>query len=114
MPECFVRYDVATFEIYEAFFGPLSTVKPNEAIASIGVRGIVPDARLQRYSGTNGLRDATQVETADYETSRQRADEQGTFDGQKLLKAITIWAAQKFNIPLNQARNEILVIYRGL
>lgn len=60
----------------------------------------------------------------DAETSNAEADEAAAtdpatvaardFDGARLIKALAVWAAQKFNVPLATARNEILTIYRGL
>lgn len=36
------------------------------------------------------------------------------FDGQRLVKAVAIWAAGKLGVPLATARSEILAIYQGL
>jgi hypothetical protein len=73
-----------------------------------------PKPRLERYDGAGSIRPATAQEITDYDAAQK--DEQTTrqFDSEKLTKAVAIWTAQQFNIPLAQARQEILAIYRGL
>ena len=44
----------------------------------------------------------------------QAEQEQARFDGEKLVKAVAIWTAQRLGVPLATARAEILAIYRGL
>lgn len=41
-------------------------------------------------------------------------DEINRFNDEKLIKAVAIWCAGKFGVPLATARQEILTIYRGL
>ena len=36
------------------------------------------------------------------------------FDGEKLIKAVAIWTAQKLAVPLATARSEVLAIYAAL
>lgn len=77
-----------------------------------------PDIRLHRFDGTapDKKRLATVQELTAFDTAR--ADEAALvqFDGptQKIVKALAIWAAQKFGIPLTTARAEILAIYKSI
>lgn len=73
-----------------------------------------PDRRLHRYDAALKKRAATAQEIADYDAAQVAAREQMAFDGEKMLKAVAIWVAQKLGVPLATARSEILAIYRGL
>jgi len=75
-----------------------------------------PDMRLHRFDAlaTTKMRLATAQELADYDAARESLIEQARFDDEKMLKAVAIWTAQKLNIPLLTARQEIVAIYRGL
>ena len=46
--------------------------------------------------------------------SREDIAALGQFDNQKLVKALGLWTAQQLAVPVAQAREEILTIYKGL
>jgi len=77
-----------------------------------------PDMRLHRFDAAapDKKRLASPQELADYDAARVNEAALAQFDGptQKMIKALAIWAAQKLNIPLATARQEILAIYKGL
>ena len=73
-----------------------------------------PNPRSERYDGVGGIRAATAQEISDYETEHAEASTQGRFDDEKLVKALAIWTANKLNVPLATARQEILAILRTL
>lgn len=77
-----------------------------------------PDIRLHRFDGTAGdkKRLATAQELSAFDATRLDAEAVGRFDTPeaKMLKALAIWAAQKLGVPLNQAKQEIVTIYKGL
>lgn len=73
-----------------------------------------PRPRTERYDGAGGVRPATAQEIADYDATQTAQREAERFDGEKLVKALAIWAAQRFGVPLATARAEIMAIYRGL
>jgi hypothetical protein len=92
---------------------------PCEVSANPITQGVVllsrhPDPRTERYDGAGGIRPATVQEVADYDATQKTAQTAAEFDAEKLVKALAIWTAQKLNIPLPQAKQEILTIYRGL
>lgn len=72
------------------------------------------DKRTQRWDGADGVRLATTQELIDYDALREEKKENRELDGQKMLKAVVIWAARELNIPKPEARDEILAIYRNL
>jgi hypothetical protein len=114
MPECFVRYHTVTGDIYEAAFRPMTTgIGAGEAVASIGERAVVPDARTERYDGAGGVRPATAQEQADAHAAQQAGRDAVDLDA-RLLKAVVRWMAQKLGVPPAQARSEILTILRGM
>lgn len=86
----------------------------NPAIQGMAVLPRNPDRRLERASGAGAIRPATVQEIAAYDAARAGDREAQQFDGQQMLKALAIWTAQKMNVPLQQAKQEILTIYRGL
>lgn len=73
-----------------------------------------PDFISERYDGAGGVRQATAQELADAIAAAQTVKEQREFDDQKMLKAIAIWNAQLHGLTNNQARQQILTIYRAL
>ena len=73
-----------------------------------------PDPRLERYDGAGGIRPATAQEISDYDAARVQEQSLSQFDNEKLTKALALWTAGKLNIPLQQAKQEILVILKGL
>ena len=73
-----------------------------------------PDHRSELWDGVTGIRTATAQELVDYDTALRDLDKQREFDGAKMLKAVAIWAAKKLNIPLAQARSEIMAEYDNL
>ena len=92
---------------------------PTDPAFNAGVEGLVvlprnPKPRLERYDGAGGIRPATAQEIADYDAAQSTSLALTRFDGEKLVKALAIWAAQKLNVPLATAKQEILTIYRGL
>lgn len=86
----------------------------NPAIQGLAVLPRHPDRRLERSNGAGAIRSATVQEIAVYDAARAGEREVQQFDGQQMLKALAIWTAQKLNIPPQQAKQEILTIYRGL
>lgn len=77
-----------------------------------------PDMRLHRFDGNavDKKRLATAQELTSFDAARLDAEATGRFDSPeaKMIKALAIWAAQKLGVPLNTAKQEILVIYKGL
>lgn len=73
-----------------------------------------PDPRLERADAQQGIRPATVQEVADYDAMQATQTAQNRFDGEKLVKALAIWAAQKLNVSLATAKSELLTIYKGL
>lgn len=75
-----------------------------------------PNMRTERYDSTTETkkRAATAQEIIDYDAARQTIEEQMRFDNEKLVKALAIWTAGKLGVQLQQAKQEILAIYRGL
>ena len=58
----------------------------------------------------HAVTDRTQAEI----DANARAREDDQFDGNKMLKAVAIWAAKEFGKPLGTAKTEILTEYRKL
>lgn len=115
MPDCFVRYSVADGTIHEAAFLELVASEAGEAVASVGARAQVPDARTERYDrAQRAIRAATAQETAAYDLARRTADEQSRWDSDLLVMALARWTAQKVGVAPATARSEILAIYRSL
>jgi len=73
-----------------------------------------PKPRTERYDGAGGIRPATEQEVGDYDAAQLLARSTASFDNEKLVKALAVWTAGKLNVPLNTAKQEILVIYRSL
>ena len=59
---------------------------------------------------------AALVATYDEATDAEATDEEANsgIDGNKLLKAIVVWAAQRFGITPAQARTQIIAVYKQL
>lgn len=105
--------------VYNQLTGQFLSGGPCEARYDPNTEGVVdlvrlPSQRLERYDGVGGVRAATVQEVSGYDAAKQAEQEQGRFDGDKLVKALAIWTAGKLNVPPSQARQEILTIYRGL
>lgn len=74
-----------------------------------------PIERADRLNANaDGIRAATAQEIADYDAAKANAAADRDFDGQKMVKAVAIWTAQKLSIPLATARAEIAAIYKAL
>lgn len=73
-----------------------------------------PDVRTERYDSAGGIRPATVQEMADFDAAQTNARANGHLDGDKLVKALAIWTAQRLNVPLATARQEILMIVKTL
>ena len=104
-------YDLATNEFLSG--GPF------DQNFDAGTRGQVtlkrnPDRRLERHDGAGGIRPATAQEITDYDAGQANEQSLSRFDNEKLVKALAIWTAGKLNVPLGQAKTEILVILKGL
>lgn len=52
--------------------------------------------------------------TIDFAAAKPDLDAAADVDGQKVLRALVAWLAQKFGIPASQARDEIIAIYKTL
>jgi len=92
---------------------------PYEPPFDSGTQGLVelsrhPDQRTERYDGAGGIRPAVAQEITDYDTGQVNEQSLSRFDNEKLVKALAIWTAGKLNVPLGQAKTEILVILKGL
>lgn len=103
-------YDLATGVLIEA--GPYDI--PFDATSrGMILTQAIPDFRAERVE--NGqLRAATAQEITAFDTAQTTQAAQNRFDGEKLVKALAIWTAQKLNVPLATAKQEILTIYKGL
>jgi hypothetical protein len=75
-----------------------------------------PDKRTERYdaSAPEGIRPATAEEISAYDAAQTDERVKGQFDGDKLVRAVAIWTAQRLGVPLAQARQEILTILQTL
>jgi hypothetical protein len=75
-----------------------------------------PDLRTERYdvSAPGGIRPATAEEISAYDAARSDERAKAQFDGDKFMRAIAIWTAQRLGVPLAQARQEILTILKTL
>lgn len=106
-------YSLATGELLNG--GPFD---PPHDPATQGIETYVenPDPRTERWDGTAATkkRAATAQEVTAYDTAQATQIAQSRFDGEKLVKALAIWTAQKLNVPLATAKQEILTIYKGL
>jgi hypothetical protein len=70
-----------------------------------------PQATAQQRSDGEALKLSYDVAT---DTAYRTEQEQARFDGEKLVKAVAIWTAQKLGVAPATARAEILAIYRSL
>ena len=92
---------------------------PYEPPLNPGTQGLVelsrhPDPRTERYDGVGGIRPATEQEITDHDTAQGAEQSLSRFDSEKLVKALAIWTAGKLNVPLGQAKTEIITILKGL
>jgi hypothetical protein len=70
-----------------------------------------PEATAQQIASGDALKLSYDPQADATYASEQ---EQVRFDGEKLVKAVAVWTAQRLGVPLATARSEILAIYRGL
>ena len=74
-----------------------------------------PNPRLRRVdTATRLIRDATPDELTAYDAAELDTRMKSRFNGDKLAKALAIWCAQKFNVPLATAQQEIVAILKAL
>lgn len=92
-------------------YGTIPAPKPGTVVVTVATP---PDLRATRWDGAAGLREATAQEQAAYDDAQRDAREKATFDDQKMIKAVALWAAQKLGVAPATARAEILAIYRSL
>lgn len=73
--------------------------------------GYAPEATEEQHTAGEALK-----ATYTIEGDTVLADEEvaAKFDGDKMLKAVAIWTAQKLTIPGATAKAEIIAIYKGL
>jgi|SRR3990172_4601004 len=90
---------------------PLPFVRPDHFVVQVDNP---PNFRTTRYDGAGSIRSATAQELADVDAEQQSAKEQRELDGAKMLKAVVLWQAQLHGKTAQQARQEILAIYRTL
>lgn len=106
------------FWVYEISSGQFLRGGPCEQHASAGDAVVAlkrnPKPRVERYDGAGEIRPATAREISDYDAARLAEHAADRFEEEKLVKALAIWTAQKLNIPLATARQEILAIRRSL
>lgn len=105
--------------VYDLASGEFLSGGPCEVSYNGLTQGVVkllrnPDQRKERFDSKDGIRPATTQEVSAYDMARAADAEQGQFDGQKMLKAVAIYFAQKMGIPLQTAKADVLTIYRGL
>lgn len=73
-----------------------------------------PNPRTQRWDNSNGLRDATAQEVADYDEADVTKAVTRELDDTKLLKAMVRWLAPLVGKTPASARSEIIAIYKSL
>lgn len=73
-----------------------------------------PNPKTERFDSVQGIRPALASEIVEQEAGAAATAVAAQFDAQRDVKAVVIWVAQKLNIPLATARQEILAIRRGL
>lgn len=104
-------YDRTTNEF---LFGGSYDPAINPALHGVATVIRHPNARLERYDGTGGIRPATAQEITNYDAARVTEQSLSRFDNEKLVKALALWVAGKLNVPVATAKQEILAILRGL
>ncbi len=67
-----------------------------------------PNPRTERYDDAGGMRQASEQEMAGYDTAKLTGQRAARFDDDQLLKAVAMWIAQRMNVPVSTARQEIL------
>jgi hypothetical protein len=70
-----------------------------------------PEATSQQRTTAEALKLTYNPAT---DTDYRNEVELARFDGERFVKAVVVWTAQKLDIPLATARQEILAIYRNL
>jgi len=106
--------------VYEVATGTFLYGGPYDPSYNPATQGLValpdhPNPRTQRYDVASAqVRPATEQEVTDYEAGQLDGQIRRAFDGDKNVLAFAIWTAQRLNVPLAQARQEILAIRLGL
>ena len=94
-----------------------------QSIPVFGVSiGRADDRATWRVDFKQGVTDAqktaaqTLITTYDEATDADASDEDANaaIDGNRMLKAVVVWTAQRLNVPIATARNQILAIYKTL
>jgi hypothetical protein len=73
-----------------------------------------PKPRTERYDGAGDIRPATAQEIDAYDAAQLAERSVNQFDNEKLVRAVVMWVAGRLNVPIQQARQEILMILRVL
>jgi len=73
-----------------------------------------PNPRTERHKAGGGKRAATAQEITEYDTSTLDTQAQVIYDGDKALKALVLWLAPLAGRTPQQAKNEIIAIYKSL
>lgn len=103
----------STGRIKEAFQGQRAGgFLPGDIV--IFVRDIPKDLDTLWADGKGGLRLATAEELAVVNAGKQATKETALYDSDKMLVAVAQWVGTKFGVSPEDARTEILTIFRGL
>ena len=95
--------------------GAIHDILPHDPATHISiVLADYPDRRRDRWDGAEGVRPATAQELTAYDAAKADTTANREIDGQKMVKALAIWTAQKLNIPPATMRAEVIAIYKGL
>ncbi len=105
---------------YKTATGEFVTGGPCEPTVDQATEAVVrlsrnPDMCTEKYDPiAQQIVPKSQAEIDAYDASQLDARARDRFDSEKLVKAFVIWTAQKLNVPLVTARQEILAILKGL
>lgn len=105
--------------VYRLSDGVFLAGGPCEPAYDPAVEGVVvlprhPNPRAERYDGQGGIRPAAPEELTASDQANKQSLAAGMLDADKNLLAVAIWVAQRLNVPLATARQEIITIRRGL
>lgn len=73
-----------------------------------------PDPRTERWDGATSTRPATAPEIAAWDAAETDRQCLSTLDGLKIIKAIALWAGERFGLTPAQVRAEVLAKFRSL
>ncbi len=110
MPHCI--FDRSTGQFVG---GAIHDILPHDLATHISIDlPNYPDRRGDRWDGATGIRPATAQELAAYDAAKAEGASNRDIDGQKIVKALAIWTAQKLGVAPATMRAEVIAIYKSL